>query len=205
MNAKRRKADWISLVLGITLSAIAMIGSLHITMYSNLIPEQDLFHTFIVCFICFLRDQIFTKMVVRPFQLPNAIERGFTRVMLAVIPGIAEWLYLTKRDFLYNPKNNTKRKRFFMNNARMEISLSVWACALALVISSFKFTPTPRLIMLCLATLLLSSRIRKAAARCQTHESKLGKALYFLAYLLLPIGERESFSALIEDIDEDSL
>lgn len=205
MNAKRRKADWIRLVLGIPLSAIAMIGSLHITMYSNLIPEQDLFHTFIVCFICFLRDQIFTKMVVRPFQLPNAIERGFTRVMLAVIPGIAEWLYLTKRDFLYNPKNNTKRKRFFMNNARMEISLSVWASALALAISSFKFTPTPRIIMLCVAALLLSSRIKKASAHCQAHQSKIRKALSFLTYLLLPIEEKESFSALIEDMDEDSL
>ena len=205
MSKKRNQIDWIRLVLGVTLSVIAMIGSLHTTIYSNLIPEQDLFHTFIVCFICFLRDQIFTKMVVCPFQLPNAIERGFTRVMLAVIPGIAEWLYLTKRDFLYNPKNNTKRKRFFMNNARMEISLSVWACALALVISSFQFTPTPRLIMLCLATLLLSSRIRKAAARCQVHQSKIRKVVSFLSHLLLPIGEHKDFSALIDNIDEDSL
>ena len=82
MSKKRNQIDWIRLVLGETLSVIAMIGSLHTTIYSNLIPEQDLFHTFIVCFVCFLRDQIFTKMVVRPFQLPNAIERGFTRVML---------------------------------------------------------------------------------------------------------------------------
>lgn len=205
MTKKRIHHNWIRLVLGIALSVSALIGSLHTTIFSNLILEEDLLHIFIVCFICFLRDQIFTKMVVRPFQLPNAIERGFTRVMLAVIPGIAEWLYLTKRGFLYNPKNNTKRKRFFMNNARMEISLSVWACALALVISSFKFTPTPRLIMLCLATLLLSSRIRKAAARCQVHQSKIGKVLSFLSHLLLPIGEHKDFSALIDDIDEDSL
>ena len=75
----------------------------------------------------------------------------------------------------------------------------------ALVISSFKFTPTPRLIMLCLATLLLSSRIRKAAARCQVHQSKIGKVLSFLSHLLLPIGEHKDFSALIDDIDEDSL
>lgn len=205
MTKKRTRCSWVRPVLGTVLSVIALIGSLHTTIYSNLILKEDLLRTFIGCLILFLRDQIFTKMVVRPFQLPNAIERGFTRVMLAVIPGIAEWLYLTKRDFLYNPKNSTKRKRFFMNNARMEISLSVWACALALVISSFKFTPTPRLIMLCLATLLLSSRIRKAAVRCQVHQSKIRKVLSFLSHLLLPIGENKDFSALIDDIDEDSL
>lgn len=205
MTKKRTRCSWVRPVLGTVLSVIALIGSLHTTIYSNLILKEDLLRTFIGCLILFLRDQIFTKMVVRPFHLPNAIERGFTRVMLAVIPGIAEWLYLTKRDFLYNPKNSTKRKRFFMNNARMEISLSVWACALALVISSFKFTPTPRLIMLCLATLLLSSRIRKAAARCQVHQSKIRKVLSFLSHLLLPIGENKDFSALIDDIDEDSL
>lgn len=205
MKKKRNQIDWIRLVLGITLSVIAMIGSLHTTMHSSLIPEEDLFHTFIVCFICFLRDQIFTKMVARPFLLDNAIERGFIRIIFAVIPGIAEWLYLCKREYLFNRKNTSNHKTFFMNEARMEISLSVWASALALVISSFKFTPTPRIIMLCVAALLLSSRIRKSAAHCQSHQSRIGKALSFLAYLLLPLGEKESFSALIEDMDEDSL
>lgn len=205
MKKKRNQIDWIRLVLGITLSVIAMIGSLHTTMYSNLIPEEDLFHTFIVCFICFLRDQIFTKLVARPFQLDTAIERGFIRILFAVIPGIAEWLYLCKREYLFNRKNTSKWKRIFMDEVQMNISLSVLVFAYVLVFSSFNFSPTARLVLLGVAALLFSSRIKKAAARCQAYPSKLRKALSFLAYLLLPIGEKKSFSALIEDMDKDSL
>lgn len=205
MKKKRNQIDWIRLVLGITLSVIAMIGSLHVTMYSNLILEEDLFRTFIVFIICVLRDQIFSKIVALAFQLDNAVERIFARAVLAIIPGIAEWLYLCKRECLIRHKNTSKRKRIFMDEVQMNISLSVLIFAYVLVFSSFNFSPTAKFVLLGVAALLFSSRIKKAVARCKLHHSMVTKISCFFMHLLLPVAEHENFSKLLESLDEDTL
>lgn len=205
MKKKRNQIDWIRLVLGITLSVITMIGSLHVTIYSNLILEEDLFRTFIVFIICVLRDQIFSKIVALAFQLDNAVERIFARAVLAIIPGIAEWLYLCKREYLFNRKNTSKWKRIFMDEVQMNISLSVLIFAYVLLFSSFNFSPTAKFVLLGVAALLFSSRIKKAVARCKLHNSMATKMSCFFMHLLLPVAEHENFSKLLESLDEDTL
>lgn len=205
MSRKRNQISWARLVFGITLSVLAMIGSLHVTIYSNLILEEDLFRTFILFIICVLRDQVFSKIVVLAFQLDNVVERIFARAILAIIPGIAEWLYLCKREYLFSHKNTSKWKKIFMDEVQMDISLSVLIFAYVLVFSSFAFSPTARLVLLGTAVLLFLSRIKKAAVRCKFHHSMSKEIPCFFMHLLLPVIEHENFSKLLESLYEDSL
>jgi len=195
----KKQCDLIKLVLSIVLSLTALIGAFHTTAFSNLIPEEDLLRSFIVFALWFLRDQVFSKQVICLLPVTNGIESLFLRIMLAGIPGIAEWLYITKRGSKDNTTEITSSESEFgvvLNYDRVQISLFLWIMAAVLLVSAFvvNFSPTARAVVLGTSAVLFISRVKTAAAFSVAFRRSLTKPrmlLWFALYLLFPIAEHQ--------------
>ena len=195
----KKQCNLIKLVLSVVLSVTALVGALHTTLFSNLVPEEDLLRSFMVFALWFLRDQVFSKQVICLLPVTNGIERLFLRILLAGIPGIAEWLYVKKRGSKDNTKEIACSKNEFgvvLNYERVQISLFLWLMAAVLLVAAFvvNFSPLARAFVLGTSTVLFISRVNTAAAFSVAFRRSLTKPrmlLWFVLYLLLPIAEHQ--------------